>query len=62
MGFRPGWLGLKPGWKAQMGEQKKENLPILQDFIHCPKSVLIKISSPKASNGQQFHCPALLSF
>ena len=40
LGLRPGWLGLRPGWMAQRGERtdrrtdiRRENLPILQDFV-----------------------------
>ena len=72
-GFRHGWLGLRPGWMAQRGERtdgwtdgrtdvRRENLPILQDFVpyrgRCPKRK--KTSHPKASNSQWFPCPASL--
>ena len=47
----PGWLGLRPGWMAQGGDERTdgrtENLPILQDFIPYrgsgPKTADVKL-------------------
>ena len=44
VGLRAGWLGLRTGWMARKGgwtDGRRENLPILQDFVpyrgRCPK-------------------------
>ena len=64
MAWLAGWLGLRPGWMAQGGEQtdgrtnvRTENLPILQDFVpyrgRCPASPHENQGESRAGQGNR---------